>query len=92
MVKFDRKDSGKTKAALETSTKAKMVELKAIDFTGLHMIKKYRFRKKKKTSTRAIKTEKEGENMPISLTDDLPLLYIQCIHTNIEKQKSLGDK
>jgi len=48
LVKFDRKDSGKTKAALETSTKAKMVELKAIDFTGLHMIKKYRFRKKEK--------------------------------------------
>jgi hypothetical protein len=37
-VKFDRKDSGETKAALETSTKAKMVLLKAIDFTGLHMI------------------------------------------------------
>jgi hypothetical protein len=45
LVKFDRKDSGKTKAALETSTKAKMVELKAIDFTGLHMIEKNRFRK-----------------------------------------------
>jgi hypothetical protein len=46
LVKFDRKDSGKTKAALETRTKAKMVELKAIDFTGLHMIKKIQIQKK----------------------------------------------
>jgi hypothetical protein len=37
LVKFDRRDSGKTKAALATNTKAKMVELKATDFTGLQI-------------------------------------------------------
>lgn len=39
-----------------------------------------------------MKREKEGDSMPISLTNNLPLLYIQCIHANVEKQKSLGDK
>ena len=30
--------------------------------------------------------EKErDESKPVSLTDNLPLLYIQCIHANIEK-------
>ena len=90
MVKFDRKDSGKTKAALETSTKTKMVELKAIDFTGLHMIEKTDSEKIFYLSNE--ERERGRESMPISLTDNLPLLYIQCIHTNIEKQKSLRDK
>ena len=40
MVQFDRNDSGKTKAALATITKAKIVELEAIDFMGLHMTEK----------------------------------------------------
>jgi len=40
LVQFDRNDSGKTKAALATITKAKIVELEAIDFMGLHMTEK----------------------------------------------------
>jgi hypothetical protein len=71
-----------------------MVELKAIDFTGLHMAENMiRFRKKINFEQWDGAREGAGrENIPISLTDNLPLLYIQCIHANIEKQKSLGDK
>jgi hypothetical protein len=35
LVKFDKKDKGKTKAALPTSTRAKSIELTARDFPGL---------------------------------------------------------